>query len=107
MNTILKTGVLGAGVLEAGMLEAGMVPSVIASPGILPPEAAPASLRSPFDALRWNAQDLADAVPLRLHVLFADGLPLPANDARVAAPRRWHQGYLRRRDLPALVRIHN
>ena len=50
---------------------------------------------------------IARPLLLRLHALFADGLPLPANDARVAAPHRWHQGYLRRRDLPALVRIHN
>ena len=33
------------------------------------------SLQSPFDHLRWNARELADAVPLRLHALFADGLP--------------------------------
>ena len=91
MNTIVKAGVL---------------PSVIASPQ-MSAEIAPTSLRSPFDALHWNAQDLADAVPLRLHALFADGLPLPANDARLATPRRWHQGYSRRCDLPALVRIHN
>ena len=73
----------------------------------------PSPLQSPFDALRWNAQELADAVPLRLHALFADGVPftspaLPAaNDVRATAPRRWHQGYLRPRDLPARIRIHN
>ena len=71
----------------------------------------PSPLPSPFDALRWNAQDLADAVPLRLHALFADGmpgLPLPAaNDTRAPAPRRWSQAYARRRDLPARIRIHN
>ena len=62
----------------------------------------------PFEALHWNARELADAVPPRLHALFADGLPLPAaNDARPPAPRRWHQGYLLRPDLPALLRIHN
>ena len=90
MNTIVKTAALQP-----------------ASSWIASVESAPDSLRSPFEALRWNAEDLADAVPLRLHALFADGLPPPANDARVSAPRRWHQGYLRRRDLPALVRIHN
>lgn len=90
------------------ILKAGMFPSVVASSEISSPEiASSASLRSPFEALRWNAHDLADAVPLRLHVLFADGLPLPANDARVAGSRRWQQAYLRRCDLPALVRIHN
>ena len=92
MNTIVKTAALQAAVALSETASA---------------ERAPHSLRSPFDALHWNAQDLADAVPLRLHALFADGLPLPANDARVAAPHRWHQGYLRRCDLPALVRIHN
>ena len=97
MNTILK----------AGVLQTDVLPSLIASPQFASSEPASASLRSPFDALRWNAQDLADAVPLRLHVLFAGGLPLPANDARATASRRWHQGYLRRCDLPALVRIHN
>ena len=92
MSTTVKTAVLQ---------------SAVTSSEIASPDNASASLRSPFDALHWNAEDLADAVPLRLHALFADGLPPPANDARVAAARRWHQGYLRRRDLPALVRIHN
>ena len=70
-------------------------------------------LSSPFDHLRWNARELADAVPLRLHALFADGLAFPdsnhpaANDTRAPASRRWSQGYLRRRDLPARIRIHN
>ena len=69
---------------------------------------APAALQSPFETLHWSAQDLADAVPLRLNALFADGMPVvAANAARLAAPRRWHQGYLRQRDLPARVRIHN
>ena len=89
------------------IVKAATLQSTVASSEISSGEIASASLRSPFDALCWNAQDLADAVPLRLHALFADGLPPPANDARVAAARRWHQGYLRRRDLPALVRIHN
>jgi len=66
---------------------------------------APAVLHSPFEALHWSAQDLADAVPQRLHVLFADGLPLPANDPRMPAARAWQGGYLRRRDLPAHVRV--
>jgi len=92
MNTIVKTAALQ---------------SAVASSVTAPAQNASDSLRSPFETLHWNAQDLADAVPLRLHALFADGLPPPANDARVAAARRWHQGYLRRRDLPALVRIHN
>ena len=92
MNTTVKTAAL----------QSAVTASVIASA-----QNAPDSLRSPFEALHWNAQDLTDAVPLRLHALFANGLPLPANDARAAAPHRWHQGYLRRRDLPALVRIHN
>ena len=69
------------------------------------------SLQSPFEALRWNAQELADAVPLRLHALFADGLPAPsvpaANDTRAPTPRRWSQAYACRRDLPARIRIHN
>jgi len=68
-------------------------------------------LQSPFDALRWNAQELTDAVPLRLHALFADGVPGPslpaANDTRAPAPRRWSQAYACRRDLPARIRIHN
>jgi len=68
----------------------------------------PDILQSPFQALRWNAQDLADAVPLRLHALFADGVPdVAANAARLAAPHRWHQGYLRQCDLPPRIRIHN
>ena len=73
----------------------------------------PSPLQSPFEALHWSAQDLADAVPLRLHALFADGLPFPglpvfaANDTRAPAPRRWFQAYARRRDLPARIRIHN
>lgn len=70
------------------------------------PVAQPA-LRSPFDDLRWSPRELADAVPLRLHTLFAEGLPPPANDAPPAPPRHWRQGYLRRGDLPALLRIHN
>lgn len=75
-------------------------------------------LQSPFHDLRWNAQQLADAVPPRLHALFADGvlgqgvlaqgMSLPAaNDVRAPAPRRWSQAYACRRDLPALVRIRN
>ena len=75
---------------------------------VLSKPALPAFLQSPFDALRWNAQDLADAVPLRLHALFADGVPaVAANEARIGAPRRWHQGYLRQRELPARIRIRN
>ena len=69
---------------------------------------APTVLQSPFETLRWSAQDLADAVPLRLHALFADGGPAEAaNAARLVVPRRWHQGYVRQRDLPARIRIHN
>ena len=83
----------------------------------------PSPLPSPFHDLRWNAQQLADAVPLRLHALFAEGMPFPgapfasapfasplfpaANDTRAPAPRRWSQGYACRRDLPARIRIHN
>ena len=70
-------------------------------------------LSSPFDRLRWNARELADAVPLRLHALFADGLVFAgsnhpaANDTRASAPRPWSQAYACRRDLPARIRIHN
>jgi hypothetical protein len=75
--------------------------------------AQPQALRTPFHALRWSARELADAVPPRLHAprlhtLFADGLPPAANDTPPPPPpRRWQQGYLRRGELPALLRIHN
>ena len=78
-----------------------------------PGSARPETSRTPFHDLRWSPRELADAVPLRLHAprlhaLFADGVPPPpANDAPPPPPRQWRQGYLRRRDLPALLRIHS
>ncbi|RPE75825.1 hypothetical protein [Vulcaniibacterium tengchongense] len=60
----------------------------------------------PFD-LHWSAQDLADAVPLRLHeiVRFDAALPDAANAAAPAPRRGLRQGYLRRGELPDFVRI--
>ncbi len=63
----------------------------------------------PF-AAHWTAQDLADAVPLRLFELFAfDADGDGAHLGRVAnhAPRRSLRGaYLRNSALPAFIRVH-
>lgn len=63
-------------------------------------------------ALNWTAQDIADAVPLRLFEMFAyDADKHPARDAgnvtNAASSRRdWrHREYLSMADLPTLVRI--
>jgi hypothetical protein len=53
--------------------------------------------------LHWSAQALADAIPLRVHELFApDGLPQDAgNQARFAPPPRpWRAGYRPATPLP-------
>lgn len=59
----------------------------------------------PFD-LHWNAQELADAVPLRLFELidFDTDAAHAANHAAPARPR-WRQGFLACAALPALVRV--
>lgn len=59
----------------------------------------------PFD-LRWTAQDLADAVPLRLHPLLRFDAASPAPAARDAAPRRgWRNAYAPRTAAALLFRI--
>jgi hypothetical protein len=59
-------------------------------------------------AIHWSAQDLADAVPLRLHELFeVAGLPARAGNAGrlVPSPRRWRAGYAAVAPLPPRFRI--
>lgn len=60
--------------------------------------------------LHWTAQDLAEAVPLRLHELFAfdarrDGPLSPSANAQPHRGRR-HWGYACLAALPAYFRIH-
>lgn len=64
----------------------------------------------PF-ALHWTAQELADAVPLRLFELFAfdagaDGADLD-RCANQLPRRRRRGGYLRPTELPAFIRVHS
>jgi len=64
------------------------------------------------DRLRWSAQQLADAVPLRLFELLALAVEAPAdaaNAGRHASPRAaraWHGRYASRSALPCLIRVH-
>ena len=62
-------------------------------------------------ATRWNARDLANAVPLRLSELFAfDACVHGTGLDRVAheVPRRsLRGGYLRNSDLPPGIRVHS
>ena len=63
-------------------------------------------------ALGWTAQDIADAVPLRLFELFGfDAGPDGTDEVDRCAdelPRRTlRNGYLRQRDLPAFIRVHS
>ena len=57
---------------------------------------APTVLQSPFETLRWSAQDLADAVPLRLSELFAFDASLAgivaSDSANPTAATRAQQG---------------
>jgi len=60
--------------------------------------------------LHWTAQDIADAVPLRLFELFsfdagADGADLERSANQL--PRHsWRGAYLRIGELPASFRVH-
>ena len=57
----------------------------------------------------WSAQDLADAVPLRLfEAVDFDALSLPveaSNAAVVPAARAWRRRYADAGNLPAVVRV--
>lgn len=65
---------------------------------------------------RWSAQDLADAVPLRLLPLRVETIAAAVAATSVvvatAAPgaaartRRWHGGYMANATLAPFVRIH-
>jgi len=60
--------------------------------------------------LHWTAQDIADAVPLRLFELFsfdagADGADLERS-ANQLPRRHWRGAYLRIGELPASFRVH-
>lgn len=59
-----------------------------------------------FPLTHWNAQELADAVPLRLFELL-DFDAEPAHAANRATPPRpqWRQAFLAAPSLPALVRV--
>lgn len=60
--------------------------------------------------LNWTAQDLADAVPLRLFELFGFDATVQDIDPsanHLSQPRRdWRRGYLHQGELPARVRVH-
>lgn len=61
----------------------------------------------PFD-LQWSAQDLADAVPLRLHELAGfDAGAIEAANAADAKPRAsWpRRAYAADRQLPSFIRV--
>ena len=63
-------------------------------------------------ALGWTAQDIADAVPLRLFELFGfdagpHGTDVVERSANELPRRTLRNGYLRQRDLPDFVRIHS
>ena len=64
-----------------------------------------ASLETPFERLRWTSQDIADAVPLRLHELdlfdAADARDPSANAARFQQPARLRNAYHAAAALPA------
>ena len=60
---------------------------------------------TPFEHLRWTSQDIADAVPLRLHEIdlfdAADARGASANAARFRQPPRLRNAYLAAAALPA------
>ena len=64
-----------------------------------------ASLETPFERLRWTSQDIADAVPLRLHEIdlfdAADARDASANAPRLQHPPRLRNAYLAAAALPA------
>ena len=67
-------------------------------------------LATPFDALRWNAQQLADAVPLRLHQVLRFDIGADARSANTPishAPigHAQHDGYLASEAAPPLFRV--
>ena len=59
--------------------------------------------------LHWTAQDIADAVPLRLFELFSFDAGAGGADLDRSAnhlPRRnWRGAYLRVSELPAFIRV--
>lgn len=57
--------------------------------------------------LRWTAQQLADAVPLRLHELYAITVDGPGHPAANGAgvPRRPRPPYVGRSPLPPRFRV--
>ncbi|MDI9237685.1 hypothetical protein QLQ15_02025 [Lysobacter sp. LF1] len=59
-----------------------------------------------FPLTHWNAQELADAVPLRLFELIDFDADV-AHAANHTAPTRpqWRQGFIATAALPALVRV--
>jgi len=65
----------------------------------------------PFD-LHWDSQQLADAVPLKIHELSAFDVDAGAsgtNDDRFGrkTQRQWRCGYLRNDPPTFLFRVHN
>jgi hypothetical protein len=56
----------------------------------------------------WSAQDLADAMPLRLFEAVdfkALSLPVEASNAAAPAARAWRRRYADAGNLPAVVRV--
>ncbi|WP_226469285.1 hypothetical protein [Luteimonas panaciterrae] len=64
---------------------------------------------SPFDQLHWTAQELAEAVPRRLHELVRfDAQTHEAANSAAKAVRRldWQRrGYAPNGELPAFIRV--
>lgn len=66
-----------------------------------------AFLETPFENLRWTSQDIADAVPLRLHQLdifdaaACSDTDASANAARFQREARLRNAYLATAALPA------
>lgn len=60
---------------------------------------------TPFENLRWTSQDIADAVPLRLHEIdlfdAADARDASANASSLQHPLRLRNAYLAAAALPA------
>lgn len=67
------------------------------------------ALVTPFHALQWTSEQLADAVPLRLHQVFSidalrDALQAPCANHASPPARRLHS-YLGANATPALFRV--
>jgi hypothetical protein len=64
---------------------------------------------SPFDQLHWTAQELAEAVPYRLHELVRfDAQAIAAANSVTKTARRFdlqRRGYAPSGDLPAFIRV--